>query len=268
MDWPAEGAALYRNFGWNNGGRPLLGHIFEGTGPVKSAEPGELLFSSRGGNLAGGGPSPLGSWTALDHGEGIISFYSRVGVGPPRELPLTMGAAYPLGAMGQSGCSETGGLYFSLFDRRERRWVNPSMLIRAPEDTRPPQILTVRLQNDEGVFLDPAQTRSLGQGRYRVSVAATDTLMDPGEHPLAPHRIICSVNGGEIGSLSFEIFSARDGVLLVNRNGLVPVRQVYAPFPAYEAGELWLTRGQANLEIIAQDITGNTRSVVYRLVVE
>jgi hypothetical protein len=142
------------------------------------------------------------------------------------------------------------------------------MLIKPLEDTRPPQILTVRLQNDEGTFFDPAQTRNFSQGHYRVSVSATDSLLNPNEYPLAPHRIICSVNGGEIGALNFEVFSARDGALLVNRNGLVPVREVYAPFPAYEVGELWLTRGQASLEIIAQDIAGNTRSMAYRLMVE
>jgi len=55
---------------------------------------------------------------------------------------------------------------------------------------------------------------------------------------------------------------------VVYRNGLVPVRQVYAQAPAYEAADVWFTRGQTTLEIIAQDIAGNVRNVVYRLMVE
>jgi hypothetical protein len=82
-----------------------------------------------------------------------------------------------------------------------------------------------------------------------------------------PQRIVCSVNGAEAGSLNFEAFSARDGVLMVYRNGLVPVRQVYSVFPAFEAAEVFLTRGQANLEIIVQDIAGNSNTVVTRLIV-
>jgi hypothetical protein len=55
---------------------------------------------------------------------------------------------------------------------------------------------------------------------------------------------------------------------MVYRNGLAPVRQIYAPFPAVEVGEAWFTRGQATLEVIVQDVTGNARSVVSRLAVE
>jgi hypothetical protein len=55
---------------------------------------------------------------------------------------------------------------------------------------------------------------------------------------------------------------------MVARNGLVPVREVYAPAPGWEAGKIWLTRGQAALEIIAQDVAGNTRNILYRLQVE
>jgi hypothetical protein len=54
---------------------------------------------------------------------------------------------------------------------------------------------------------------------------------------------------------------------MINRNGLIPARQVYANFPAFEAAEVFLTRGQATLEIIVQDITGNSRSIINRLIV-
>jgi hypothetical protein len=92
--------------------------------------------------------------------------------------------------------------------------------------------------------------------------------MEARESPLAPFRIVCSVNGSEAGMLRFETYSARDGALMVYRNGLVPVRDVFAPKPGWEVGEAQFTRGQATLEIIVQDITGNNRNVVYRLQVE
>jgi len=55
---------------------------------------------------------------------------------------------------------------------------------------------------------------------------------------------------------------------MINRNGLIPVRQVYAPVPGYEIADVWFTRSQTTLEIIAQDIAGNSRNVVYKLTVE
>jgi hypothetical protein len=71
-----------------------------------------------------------------------------------------------------------------------------------------------------------------------------------------------------VGVLNFETYSVRDGSLMIYKNGLVPARDIYAPYPAYEIGEVSFTRGQASLEVIAQDISGNTRNAVYRLMVE
>jgi hypothetical protein len=266
MDWPSSTGKVINNFGYNDSGKPLLGIVFEGEDPALAVEQGELLFQSREGGPSRL-PSPLGSWLALDHGDGIISVYSRMeNVSPALPPRPARGAA--VGNSGNSGWSKTRGFYFSLFDRRERRWINPGIIITPREDTRPPVISSVRLKDGEGRFLDPAQTRTIQQGRYVVSVTAFDTLLESGESPLAPFRILCMVNGSEVGVLNFETYSVSDGSLMIYKNGLVPARDIYASYPAYEIGEVSFTRGQANLEVIAQDISGNSRNVVYRLMVE
>jgi hypothetical protein len=183
------------------------------------------------------------------------------------EIPNRVERNAPIAEMGNSGWSSRGGFYFTLFDRRERRWINPSMIITPLPDTRPPVFQWVLLRSSGGRQINPAEVRTLSQGRYTVLAAVSDT-MAPGGPPLVPHRIVCSVNGTEIGSLSFETLSARDGKLMAYRNGLVPATQVYAPFPAFEAGEVAFTRGQATLEIIAQDMAGNSRSAVFRLLID
>jgi hypothetical protein len=254
------------NFGSNDGGTPLLGALFSGEDPLGAADQGELLYRRDDGESPSRLPSPLGAWLAVDHGDGIVSIYGRMEDSKTAPPPGLSKSAI-LGRPGSSGWSGKKGFYFSLFDRKERRWINPSMIISPFPDTRPPVIQWVSLKDSAGRRVDPARTRVLGQGRYVISVAASDTLSADG-YPLAPHRILCSVNGGEVGVLSFETYSARDGILMVNRNGLIPVKQIYAPFPAFEVGEVALTRGQVSLEIIAQDFAGNARSVVYRLTVE
>jgi len=268
MDWPSASGVLRRNFGWNDGGMPHLGMSFDGQGPILAADEGELLFHRREGDTVSRLPSPLGTWTALDHGDGIISIYSRFNAIPPETLSGNVERSGTLGEAGISGWSSSSGFFFQLYDRRERRWINPSLLITPSDDRRPPQITSVRLKDEEGRVFNPAVTRNLTQGRYTVSVEATDTMRLPTENPLAPYRIICSLNGIETGVLNFGNYSVRDGSLMVYRNGLVPAREVYASYPYYEAAVIWLSRGQTNLEIIAQDIDGNSQSVVYRLVVE
>ena len=268
MDWPSTSGSIVKNFGWNDRGLPSLGISFESAGEVRAADGGELLFYRREGDTASALPSPLGSWVALDHGDGIVSIYARLNDKLPEAPGEQVEKGRVVGEAGISGWSLSRGFYFQLFDRKEKRWINPSLIITPPEDIRPPEIMSVRLRNAQGELINPYQTYNLNQGRYTVIVNTVDTLRFPGERPLAPHRIICTLNGSEAGVLNFETYSSRDGQLMVYRNGLVPVRQIYAPVPSYEVADVWFSRGQTTLEIIAQDIAGNIRNVVYRLLVE
>jgi len=268
MNWPSEAAALVRNFGSNNRGSPVLGMVFSGGTEVLAAESGEVIFSRSKDDSASRLPSPFGAWTAVDHGDGLISIYSRYADEGTLFTDTKVEKLQPIASSGTSGWSTQNGFYFLVFDRRERRWINPAMLITPVQDTRPPQILSVELRDTNGLSM---QGRSLTQGRYTVVVnAAGGTLRTQASsysQQFVPQRIVCSVNGAEAGSLNFEAFSARDGVLMVYRNGLVPAKQVYAVSPAFETAEVFLTRGQATLEVIVQDMAGNTRSYVNRLYV-
>jgi len=174
----------------------------------------------------------------------------------------------PIASTGISGWSRREGFYFSLYDRKERRWVNASMVIPPFPDTEPPQISGIQLRAGNGRVFEGAQLRNLSQGNYTVIINAFDTLTDTRGTRLAPYRIVCSVNGVEVGILSFETIHARNGMLMVNRNGQVPARRVYESFPAFEAGEVYLSRGQVLLEILVQDVAGNVRSSVTYITVE
>ena len=271
MDWPSATGIILRNFGWNSAGMPYLGISFAYNGQLAAADNGELLYQRRENDTASRLPSPLGSWLALDHGDGIISIYSRFNdsstehLSEPESGLVEKGSI--LGESGISGWSSQRGFFFQLYDRKERRWINPALIIPLV-NIRQPAILSVRLRNAQGSFFDPSQVLRLIQGRYSVIVNATDTMQFANETPLAPFRIICTLNGSEAGVLNFDNYSARNGSLVVYRNGLIPARQVYAQFPAYEVADLWFPRGQTSLEIIAQDIMGNSRNVFYRFLVE
>jgi len=266
MNWPDEAAVLVRNFGSNDNGSPVLGMIFSGGNEILAAENGEVIFSRDADDTASKLPSPFGAWTAVDHEDGLISIYSRYDKSVDGLMSLTtVEKSQPLASPGISGWSANNGFYFIIFDRRERHWINPAMIVTPVKRTRPPQILSVNFKNDQGIV---TQSRNLSQGRYAILVnAVSPALSTSAREILAPHKIICSVNGAGVGSLDFEAFSSRDGVLMIYRNGLVSAKQVYSAFPAFEAVEVFLTRGQANLEIIVQDIEGNSSTLIARLIV-
>jgi hypothetical protein len=242
--------------------------VFAGEGQITGAE-GEIIFFRAENDKASRLPSPLGAWTAIDHNDGLISIYARYS-GEENDSPLHAEKG-PIAQAGISGWSRSSGLYFMLYDRKDRRWVNPAMVI-SPEttETAQPQILGIQFRaadrradgRADGRIYESSQLRNLSQGRYSIVINARG-----GIYP-APHRIVCSVNGTETGALAFETICARDGMVMVNRNGLTPALRVYAPFPAYEVGEVQLNRGQALLEVIVQDITGISSSVTARMLVE
>jgi hypothetical protein len=266
MDWPVIGGEMIYNFGYNDQGIPNLEVCFRAEGPVRAVDAGELLFINDPANGASKIPSPLGAWIAVDHRDGLLSIYSRFDDAFSR-APLLIEKDSILAAAGTSGWSDLNGVCLSLFDRRERRWVNPMMIVSPAEDTVSPVIQAVYLKNSKGSLFNLPQTKNITQGRYTVFVEATDSLSE-NNHSLAPNRIICSLNGVELGGINFETFSVRDGMLMIYRNNLVPARQVYAAYPGFEVADVGFTRGQATLEIITQDISGNTKSVTYRIQVD
>jgi hypothetical protein len=265
MDWPSRDALMSRNFGWNDRGRPVKGVSFETEGPVRAADAGEILFFNDPESAASRIPSPLGAWIALDHGDGLVSIYSRLdGTRLPESLSLVEKDTIIASA---ERTGRTGGFSFGIFDRRERRWVNPAIIVTPLPDTQAPAILSAMLRNNDGL-INLAQTRTISRGRYTVAVEVTDTREGNGDRPLAPFRIGCSVNGVELASLSFETFSVRDGIAIAYRNSLAPARQVYAAYPGYEIGDIAFTQGRVTLEITALDSAQNQRSVTYQLQVE
>jgi hypothetical protein len=267
MDWPSREGLMSRNFGWNDQGRPVKGVSFEAEGPVRAADAGEILFFNDPESSASRLPSPLGAWIALDHGDGLVSIYSRLDDKRQPESLSLVEKDTVIAASGQSGWSEAQGFSFSIFDRRERRWVNPAMIVTPLPDTQPPAILSATLRNAEGL-VSLAQAKAIGRGRYTVAVEVSDTREGNEGFPLAPFRVGCSVNGVELASLSFETFSVRDGIAMAYRNSLAPAREVYAPYPAFEIGDIAFTQGRVTLEISATDSAQNLRSVTYLLQVD
>jgi hypothetical protein len=265
MDWPVKEGTLSSNFGSNDGGSPLLGDSFLSTGSIYPADVGELIFVHDPDNVASRFPSPMGSWMALDHGDNLVGLYGRYENSQDALIPTIVEKNTVLASSGRSGWTKQEGLYFAFYDRRERRWINPAVIISNQEDTQMPVIRQVELRNAAGTVFNPAQVRSIPQGIYTIYVDAIDTSATG--DILAPNRIICSINGLEAGVLSFETLISQNGQRMVYRNGIVPASQVYDP-RGFGLGEVRFTRGQATLVIEARDIANNSRSVNYKLNIE
>jgi hypothetical protein len=244
-----------------------VGDVYVGGGVVRAVETGEALFSRSVSDRASRLPSPLGEWAAIDHGDGLISLYGRLEGGKMSRLPSVVERGAMMGSAGTTGWSKERGFYYSLFDRKERQWVNPAVMESRRNDGRAPVIRSVTLRDAQDRMVDASLAKGLVQGRRTVFVSTAD-YAETGEMSLAPFRIVCSLNGREVGAVALEALSARDGRMWIYRNGLVPVEQVYAGSFGFELGEAVFIRGQADMEIIVQDANGNVQRVEYRFTVE
>lgn len=304
MDWPSSNGRLAANFGTGDGGLPIYGNIFNAEGDVYTADPGDLLFYSSeetsSENTAQTFVAPLGNWAAVDHGDGVISVYARLGdllasghLASGQDAALKEAALKKaesentadkdiahkntggklekgenLAHAGKSGWSERNGFLFAFYDRYERQWINPVRILSSMADTIPPSLQSVKLKNSSGQIFDLAQTRTLRQGSYTVMVSAVDRA-ETADGNLTPFRIVCTLNGTETGRLEMEAIIARDGEFLIYRNGLISLRQVYSGYPSLEAaGGVSFTRGQVTLDVSVQDFAGNARNSSYRIYIE
>jgi hypothetical protein len=268
IDWPSENGIVIHNFGWNDEGKPTLFHAFESEGTIRSSDSGEVIFMNDANNTASNIPSPLGSWMAVEQGDGLISIYGRFEGREDQAISNIVEQGAILAFSGVSGWSDQSGFCFTLYDNKEKRWVNPAMILPVLRDTRAPVIRQVMLVGQDGRAINPAAQRILPQGQYKILVDTVDTLINVNENLLAPHRITCMVNGTESGVMHTETFSAQNGKLTAYRKVPVAAVEAYAAFPSYEIGEVLLSRGQAVLEIIVSDVADNSRNAVYRLTVQ
>jgi hypothetical protein len=277
-DWPAGDAVPVENFGQDIGGGPSIGWSFRSEGGVLCAESGELLYASNGDTFSGL-PEPLGNWVAIDHGEGMVSIYARLEREDPvlsEGAPKRPSALSPIGTAGSSGWQNARmgggkGFFLLFYDREERRWANPAVMLPPLLDTRPPVIESVYLKAaSDGTVTQLPQTRTLPQGRYSILVRAGDTRLLPNETPLAPYTIACLVNGVGLGSLSFETFFARDGKLMLYRDGLIAASEVYAGEEGFAAAEIELHSGRSAMDVTATDLAvpPNTHTSAFRFNME
>ncbi|MDR1866960.1 MAG: M23 family metallopeptidase [Treponema sp.] len=265
LEWPAAPTQLITTFGANERGFPHLGISFDTSNDILSSGNGELIFNSE--TKLSRFISPLGTWKAIDHGEGLISIYSRFAPDNDSAALTTVQSGTVIGSAGRSGWSQRQGFHFSLYDRKGRHWSNPSLLLPPVADTQAPIIQSVRLRNQAGTFFELLPMRRIPQGSYAIVVNASDTV-DQNTRLLTPISIRCFVNGTEIGVLTFETIFEQDGILMIQQHVPTPLATVYAPFPSFEIAQYRFDRGLATIEVLARDMQGGTRNVTFTVIIE
>ncbi|MCX7655664.1 MAG: peptidoglycan DD-metalloendopeptidase family protein [Treponemataceae bacterium] len=269
IEWPTDNRTIRRCFGMNEGGRFFGGIEFTTENPIYTIDAGEVLFYDN--DLytpIRGFPSPFQNWIAIEHQEGLISIYGKLESFPERTSAL-IDKGTPLGVPRKRGGSGEGILYFSLYDRKNKQWVHPALLLPSYEDTKAPIIRQVQLVARDGtVPVILGRVKSCKQGAYQIYLDVIDTLDANPSVITLPFTYQCFVNGIEHSRLQVDTLYVKDGKLFMGKQRSLPVDQVYRKDGLMYLGDIQLTRGKVKIEFLVTDLAGNQRTSTFDIVVE
>lgn len=269
IEWPTENRTIRRFFGVNDGGRFFGGFEFTTEIPVYTIEAGEVLFFDNDSYTPiRGFPAPLKNWIAIEHQEELISIYGKLESSPERTSAL-IDKGTPLGIPQKQGGTGERLLYFSLYDRKNKQWVHPALLLPPYEDTKAPLIRQVQLVPREGtVPIILGRAKTCKQGIYQIYLDVIDTFDANPAVTSVPFTYQCFVNGIEHSRLQIDILYAKEGKLFMGKQKSLPVEQVYRKDGLVYLGDIQLTRGKVKIEFLVTDLVGNQRTSTFELMVE
>jgi len=262
-------AELVASFGTPARNRFTTGVMLAATdGLVRASSAGEIIFAADENRKRSALPSILGSFVALEHEGGMIGLYAGMEGGTVSSYLARVKPGDLLGRTGASGPMDGEGLYFSVFDRKAARWVNPLLLLPKLAESRPPIVRSAALVGTSRTWI-LGDSRPVPQGTYSVAIDVFDpTSAAWSMGPSAPYSIRLVVDGVKIVELIFDIASERDGRLSLFSS----IPKDYAAYRHSDGriilGSRLFYRGKALVEVYVSDYAGNERSFAWSVVIE
>jgi len=263
FDWPADAGDYRYGFGSPRGGFLRGVEFGEEDGMVRAADDGELTFVAEGRCLPGGYPLSGGSLLVVAHASDMTTIYAGLRQG---SISAYLKNVRKGDVLGRSDKAKSGrGVSFYTFDARERRFINPLIVMPGLDDKKAPAIRSVALDLDGfETPIDPSMP--VRQGSYHILVEAHDA--SPVGEPGAPFELRVLIDGSERTRVVYDAAWATGGrALLFGGKGLEEGtfltddgRMRFGPFT--------LPRGRVVLTIVVSDYAGNTREQTYSVSVQ
>lgn len=268
LEWPLSPAEPAAYFGTPDKGAPILGIALAAEhGIVRAAGAGELVFSRDSKDAHSVLPSTLGTFAVVEQEDGMTALYAHLAAGSVPATLRRVESQTLLAAVGETGFTAGSGLLFSLFDRKETRWVNPLLLLPPLEEKRAPLIRQAVLQGRDKSYVLGEQ-RTVPQGSYALSLDLSDptgAAWSPG--PSAPFYVRVLIDGSKIAELRYETAEAESG-----RLNFFPAEREGSSLRAGDGKTVLparlFPRGKSLIEVFAKDYAGNERSASWSFSVE
>jgi hypothetical protein len=265
LEWPVQTPKVVSLFGQRSRGVIEPGIVLENVETVQSAGNGSILMTLETNMNMSGFPGTLGNAVILSHDEGLLTVYGNLSsIDRANELTHVETGTF-LATAGTTAWGYPSSCIFQVIDSEQKALLNPLMLLPLLPDQHGPSIKNVIVAKNDQIYA-LGTTKSVRQGKYRIYADIPDTITGFNDE-LAPFRISVQVNGAEQASVPFEILTGNAGRLSLS-NSAYTWNEMYKDPDRIYLGELTLSRGRADIAVIARDIAGNERSVLFGLQIE
>jgi hypothetical protein len=266
FEWPVPEPHPVRFFGQRAFGVTERGVVLEKADSIRASGHGTLLIAMTQNRDMSGFPSTLGNAAVLSHDEGLMTIYGNLDSVDRIAERKTVETGDILANAGTSAWGRPGMAIFQVVDREKRTVLNPLLLLPTLSDKKAPVIRNVVVVTASNQTWPLGSIKTLRQGKYKLFAEVPDNI-DGSSAELAPFRITIQVNGKEYSSIPFEILQEKTGELYLSDPDFT-WKKLYVDQERMYLGELSLTRGRADISIIAKDAVGNERSVLFGLQIE
>jgi hypothetical protein len=267
LEWPVQDVKPLHLFGQRTGKVIQRGIVTANQGPVRAAADGTLLLILEENSNMSGFPGTLGNAVCLVHDDNLSTVYGNLSTVDRVSDRTVFETGSILSDGNRSGWGPSLSCTFLVLDLLKKKVLNPLMLLPVLKDTRGPvikNVVAVSSANDQGIAL--GTTKQLKQGKWRIYADITDTI-DGFEPEFSAFRVGVLVNGTETATLPIEILEEKNGTLYM-QTPVFSDRKLYEDSAGMYLGEVTLTRGRADISVIARDLAGNERSVLFGVQIE
>lgn len=263
FEWPLNSGSIRYGFGSFRDGFLKGTEFGTANSMVRAVAEGELVFVATGRSLPGGYPIHGGSMLSLAHPAEMVSVYTGMVPDSISRYLVKVKAGDVLGRTPDAG-GRLGARLFT-YDGKERRFVNPLMVLPGVRDDMVPVIRSTSLKNDGGVVrID--QTRIIKQGIYDVILEVYDN--SPTGEQSAPFEIAVTLDGSVRARVVYDASWAKDGMPFIFGSAGLEEDAYLLGENRVRFGPYVFPRGRVVLSISVLDFTGNKREQTYSLSVQ
>lgn len=266
FEWPVAEPYPVRIFGARAYGVAERGIVLEKVETIRASGYGELLVTLEENRNMTGFPGTLGNAVLLTHEDSLMTVYGNLDSLDRVSDVISVDSLSILGSAGTSAWGHPASVIFQVTDREKRTTLNPLLVLPSLPDKKSPAIRDVVAVSANDTVHALGTTKALRQGKYRLYANIPDAIEKNGNE-FAPFRVTIQVNGKEYSSIPFELLSEKSGSLYL-ADPQFTWKKLYSDPTRMYLGELSLTRGRADISILARDIAGNERDVLFGVQIE